>query len=173
MHKYPEIIRLSRIQCTDTICILRKYGENIHNVEPGSFKWISWWSDHSDFSATSAWFLLDLPCLGKPTVQILIFTSVIDYHKPIRNIYTCCVWGPLIATNHRLRGIVCGQPLHATRLQWLGWVCVAPHALPQHHSWLCGTTSVVKYLRCSTISSCSLVLKSGRCSWASCDRLRC
>ena len=38
MHKYPEIIRLSRIQCTDTICILRKYGENIHNVEPGSFK---------------------------------------------------------------------------------------------------------------------------------------
>ena len=76
MHKYPEIIRLSRIQCTDTICILRKYGENIHNVEPGSFKWISWWSDHSDFIVIWRWFLLDLPCLGKPTFQILIFTSV-------------------------------------------------------------------------------------------------
>ena len=81
MHKYPEIIRLSRIQCTDTICILRKYGENIHNVEPGSFKWISWWSDHSDFIVIWRWFLLDLPCLGKPTVQILIFTSVLNSRK--------------------------------------------------------------------------------------------
>ena len=81
MHKYPEIIRLSRIQCTDTICILRKYGENIHTVEPGSFKWISWWSDHSDFIVIWRWFLLDTSCLGKPTVQILIFTSVMNQRK--------------------------------------------------------------------------------------------
>ena len=94
-----------------------------------------------------------LPQANKKYIYLLC-VGPIDCHKSL--VTRFCVW----------------QPLHATRLQWLGWVCVAPHALPQHHSWLCGTTSVVK-ISDVAISSCSLVLKSGRCSWTSCDRLRC
>ena len=75
-HKYFEGIELSRIHCQESRRMLRKFDEKIPEDESPMVNWIWWTQIDIIFCATSAWFLLGSSCLGKRTVQILIFSSV-------------------------------------------------------------------------------------------------